>query len=69
MRSLITILAVLALGGIAAADNWYDTAGFELYNYGPINGQGVDPNVPAGWHDISSPQADIAVVSGTPGGH
>lgn len=68
MTRTIALFCVLAVAALASADSWYDTLGFEGYNYGPINGQGVTPNVPAGWHDISSPSTNVAVVSGSPGG-
>ncbi len=62
MRCLPLVLSLLGLVTVATADTYYDTGGFEAYNYGPINGQGVTANVPAGWHDISTPPDNLVTV-------
>ncbi len=68
---MMRLMAVFCIAGVAAlvsADTYYDTLGFESYTYGPINGQGATANVPAGWHDLSNANTNVAVVSGSPGG-
>ncbi len=68
MTRLLASLCIATLAALASADVYYDTAGFEGYTYGPINGQGVTANVPAGWHDLSSANTNVAVISGSPAG-
>ena len=67
MNRLLAIFCIAGVAALASADIYYDTGGFEGYTFGPIAGQGVTPNVPLGWEDLSTPNADLAVVSGSPG--
>ncbi len=66
MSRSLALGLVLGVVALASANVYYDTQGFSSYTYGPLNGQGVTPNVPLGWHDLSVPPDNMAVIADSP---